>query len=360
MNNKIIFITEAWNEVEEQYASPLIGSAGQELYRCLHKTRFVSAPLDYRECSPLRMMRMWTSSNIQILSVFNARPGKESNDVQLFYASLRDNIPVDKSLPSRKVGSSNFHCRADTAHHVHTLHDRLRALQPNLIIPLGATATWALGLGPGISKLRGFVHQTEWGKCLPVYHPGAVLAKWPLRVPLLMDLTKARRECEFPEIRRVSREIWTEPSPGECYQWWEQHGRTASMLAFDIETERAPLQISEVGFASDPYHALHIPFVLDHKSHYNHTDEVALWKFVKMACESAVPKIGQNVIQYDSYWMLKQMGIQLRNVQHDTMILSHAWQPELGKSLYDLGAIFLDEASWKNIRKDSMKGKDND
>ena len=77
-----------------------------------------------------------------------------------------------------------------------------------------------------------------------------------------------------------------------------------------------------------------------------------------MVCESDTSKIGQNVIQYDAYWLLHDLGIQLRNVTHDTMTLAHAWQPELEKSLGFLGSIFLNEKDWKSIRK--TVGKQND
>jgi hypothetical protein len=85
---------------------------------------------------------------------------------------------------------------------------------------------------------------------------------------------------------------------------------------------------------------------------------LAAWDFVKMVCESDIPKIGQNVVQYDSYWLAKEFGIALKNVAEDTMTLSHAWQPELEKSLGFLGSIFLDERSWKSIRNDTSKQND--
>lgn len=348
---KVVFIGECWDEASAQLEFPFVGTPGQEFYRILCKTNFIPGSLDYRYTSPITMMGKWRASGITLLNVFNARPSKESNDVQLFFAALRDNIPVDVSLPRRRFGAANFYCRADMASHVYQLHADLERLKPNLIVALGATATWALGLGEGIGKLRGFVHQTKWGKVLPTYHPGAVLAKWNLRVPLLLDLTKARREMEFPETRQVTREIWAEPSIADLWSWWEQHGSKSQLLAVDIETERSPLQISEVGFASDPYHALHIPFMVEKKSWWkNAKDETLAWKFVKHVCESPIPKIGQN-LQYDQYWLLKEMGIKVLRHTHDTMLMSHAWQPELEKSLYFLGSAFLDEASWKNIRK---------
>jgi hypothetical protein len=214
-------------------------------------------------------------------------------------------------------------------------------------------------MGDAIGKLRGFVHSHELGKVLPTYHPSAVLRNWSLRVPTLFDLVKAKREAQFPEIRLVEREIWTEPTIADLWNWWEQHGSKSKLLALDIETLKAT-QITEVGFASDSTHALHIPFCWregkTYKSWWKDTkEEVEAWKFVQHVCASNVPKIGQNGVQYDCFMLAKCMGIVVNNYQHDTMQAAHAWMPELGKSLYDLGAMLLDEASWKSIRKDSGK-----
>ena len=141
----------------------------------------------------------------------------------------------------------------------------------------------------------------------------------------------------------------------------EIYGQHSSLLALDIETLKAT-QITEVGFAADSTHALHIPFCFkdgkEYKSWWKETKtEVEAWKFVRHVCASQVPKIGQNGAQYDCFMFAKCMGIVVNNYQHDTMQAAHAWMPEMGKSLYDLGSIFLDEASWKSIRKDANKGE---
>ena len=77
-----------------------------------------------------------------------------------------------------------------------------------------------------------------------------------------------------------------------------------------------------------------------------------------MALESDVPKIGQNCVQYDSYWLLKEMNIAVKNIKHDCMTMSHCWALELEKSLRFLGSIFLNEREWKNIRTDTVKLND--
>lgn len=74
-----------------------------------------------------------------------------------------------------------------------------------------------------------------------------------------------------------------------------------------------------------------------------------------MVCRSNIPKIGQNVLQYDSYFMAKALGIPILNITEDTMTMAHCWQPELEKNLGFLGSLFLEERAWKHIRSHSDK-----
>jgi hypothetical protein len=173
----------------------------------------------------------------------------------------------------------------------------------------------------------------------------------------VLDLAKALRESAKPGAGLMDREIWTEPTIDDLYKWWFDHGSKASMLAVDIETVKQK-QISEIGFASNPTHALHIPFVYQEggvwKSWWTTAlEELKALDFVRMVCESSVPKIGQNLCQYDAYWLAKEWGIVLHNITADTMTLAHCWQPELDKNLGFLGSLFLSEREWKSIRSHS-------
>ena len=368
MKSKLILLGEAWGEQEEKYSSPFVGPAGQELYRMLGEAGFPAEHLPYQFVSAYSMTKRWDNFPALLLNVFNCRPPdpENKNRAEYFYAKLSDKLDIDRTFPARRMGSANGYVLSQYSPHVAALRATLLEAQPNLIIALGATACWALGLPTSIGKIRGSIHLTPHGKVLPVYHPASILRNWSNRIVTVLDLYKARRESVYPDIRLTNREIWSQPSIDDLYLWWETHGSKSSLLAFDIETLRKR-QISEVGFASDSQHALHIPFVWEtrsngakfYESYWPDTKtEVQAWKFVKMVCESEIPKVGQNVLQYDSYWMTKELGITLRNVLWDTMTMAHCWQPELDKNLGFLGSIFLDEKSWKSIRRDVAKEND--
>lgn len=358
-----VILGEAWGESEAKYAHPFVGAAGQELWRMLHDAGFPCDFLPYNFVSSYTMTKRWAQFPYPLLNVFNCRPPdpENKNRAEFFYASLRENKAIDKTLPMRKVSQSNSYCLAEYAPHVHELRAKLLAMRPNLIVALGNTALWALGLNPAIGKVRGAVTASPYGKVLPVTHPAAVLRDWSRRTITCLDFLKAKRELAYPEIRTPARYIWTEPSIENLYTWWDLHGSKAELLAVDIETVKKT-QISEVGFAASPTQALHIPFIVEDKAKkeyrnfFSFEDELAAWKFVRMVLASPIKKIGQN-LKYDAYYFTRY-GFPIKNWAHDTFVLAHCWQPELEKSLGFLSSLFLDDRSWKSIRKDVAKGEE--
>jgi uracil-DNA glycosylase len=359
MPTKIAFVGEAWGEQEARLQSPFVGAAGQELARMLFHAGYPCQFLPYNFSSAVRMLSYWNKFPYPLLSVFNARPPE--NNVEFFYAKP-NTCEVSSLLPSRRIDNAIHHLKLEYESHVIQLHETLKELKPNVIVTLGNTALWALGLPPSISKLRGNVVDTPFGKVLPTFHPASVLRNWSQRIVTVLDLHKALRESEYPEVRTLSREIWTQPSIEDLYKWWELYGSQAELLAFDIETIRNS-QISEISFAADSTHALHVPFFWKESGKFvnwwpDAKTEFEAWRFVKIVLESDVPKIGQNCMQYDSYWLAKEMKIGVKNITHDTMQMSHAWALELEKSLGFLGSIFLDERSWKGIRNETSKQND--
>ena len=356
----IIFVGEAWGEQEAKYESPFVGPSGQELYRMLADAGYPCGHLSYSFVSPYRMTKLWGAFPHPLLNVFSARPPdpENKNRVEYLYARISDNIPIDRTLPRRRMGAAYYYVRAEYADHVRQLHAQLQQLKPNVIVALGATACWALGLPESIGKIRGSLHETPFGKVIPCYHPASILRNWSNRTITVLDLFKARRESASPNSDRVSREIWCEPSITDLYTWWKLYGADAEMIAFDIETVRKQ-QISEVGFAASATRALHIPFIVEQGKSYKSywpdaKTELQAWQFVREVLTSPIPKIAQNG-KYDAYWLVKELRIPIRNWAHDTMQKSHCWQPEFPKSLQFLGSVFLDERDWKSIRRNVGK-----
>ena len=360
---KIVFIGEAFGQAEEQYGKPFLGASGVEFYKMLCSAGFSLTPITKTFSAPITMLGLWKRADITLLSVFNSRPKdpEKRNRSEFFFGKKGDPDTSPSPRHWRKAGEC---LKLEYMNDLVKLHADLKALRPNLIVTLGATSSWALGLGTSIAKIRGTLHSTEWGKVLPTFHPASVIRAWSQRPIVVADFIKAQREMQFPEIRKVRREIWYEPEIPDLEKFWNEHLKSSSLISIDIETERNE-QISEVGFASDSTHAIHIPFLFGEKnrsnlftscrSYWSPKDELLAWKFVQKVCECSIPKVLHNGL-YDTYWLYKVIGIKVQNSAEDTLLLHHALYPEMRKSLGFLATLYTQSVSCKFIRKESKAG----
>jgi len=329
---KIMIVGEAWGEQEERMQSPFVGPTGYELWRMLSE-----ANIKRSEC--------------YVTNVFNLRP-KPTNDIENLCCSPKPTITG--SLPALSRGK---YLRPEFLPQVQRLYSDVQRVRPNIIIALGNTACWALLLTTGISKLRGAITVTaapeaNGTKILPTYHPSAVCREWSLRPVTVLDFCKARRESEYPEIRRPERTVYIEPSLSDMEWFYDRHLVHCESISFDIET--AGDQITCIGFAPNPETALVIPFCDPRKpggSYWdNPQEEEEAWRFVRRVLAMPQPKSGQNGL-YDITFLWRGYGITVTNYDEDTMLLHHALQPESPKGLGFLGSVYTNEASWKLMRK---------
>lgn len=290
-----------------------------------------------------------------LTNVFNLRPA--NNDIETLCVSKSE----DRSgLPSLKAGKYLHH---QYLPEVARLKKEITDLRPNIAILLGNTAAWALLGTNGISKIRGTVaagHGAQ--KCLPTFHPAAILRDWSLRAVTVLDLAKAERESHFPEIRRPERTVYIDPSLADMEWYYDNFLASAKRISFDIETARD--QITCIGFAPSPASALVIPFHDPRKPAHNYwptqQEEVQAWAYVRRVLDLPCPKVGQNFL-YDINFLWSKYGIPVRNAEHDCMLLHHALQPESQKGLGFLGSVYTSESSWKLMRargKTTIKRED--
>lgn len=335
--SRIFCIGEAWGEREESERTPFVGPSGYELTRML-----TEAGINRADCF--------------LTNVFNLRP--PGNKIEALCGPRIDRLLGYPALVKGK------YVRAEFAPELGRLADELRDENPNLVIALGNTPTWALTGETGISKLRGTTlrstHTVIGLKILPTYHPAAVLRQWDLRPVTVMDLAKARREAEFPEIRRPRRQIWIEPTLEDLETFYECHIIGCPMLSVDIET--AGTQVTCIGFAPSASLALVVPFLDTRKARKSYWDsqsaERRAWAFVRRVLEGPTPKVFQNGL-YDISFLWRGYGIKTMNAREDTMLLHHALQPESEKSLRFLGSVYTDEGAWKSMRaKHTIKQDD--
>lgn len=324
-NAKVVILGEAPGEQEELTGIPFIGSSGQELDAMLSE-----AGLDRKDC--------W------LTTVLLTRP--PNNKLEQFCVAKKD-LPPGYALPP--VGTGQY-LHPEFQSELTRLYAELTAIRPNLIIALGNLALWALTGSFGITRMRGSIQHSKWGKVLPTFHPAYILRDWSKRPIAVADLLKAKFESDFPDIRRPERYILIDPTLDELRAWAEI-GLASRYLSCDVETRGR--QITCIGFAYSPSEAVCIPFYDQRKpggSYWSRADELIVRREIVqplLACPAK--KIFQNGL-YDLQYILKE-GFKPCNVEEDTMLQHHALYPEMQKSLGFLGSIYTNESSWKLLRQ---------
>ncbi len=331
---RICILAEAPGSEESAQGKPLVGPSGYELRRMLAT---IGANLD--ECRKV--------------NVFSRQPN--GNNLALYGGDPR----VDDCVLLRHLGPLTLnpitYCRDLHAPDVERCWAEIAACDPNVVIALGNTACWALGLGQGIGALRGSVHEATIPglhralKTVPTYHPSAILRQWDQRVIAIADLQKALDESHSPEFKYDSSELWIQPTLEDIAEFDALYMRPATICAADIETKRG--QITCLSFAPSVERALVIPFWIEGPSpNYWPTaaEEARAWRWVQHWMERPdLTVVGQN-FSYDLQYLQRMCSP--RGCSEDTMLMHHSLYSELQKGLGFLGSIYSNSPSWKKLR----------
>ncbi len=330
---KIAFVAEAPADEEVLKGQPLVGPTGRLFDHLLRM-----AGIDRGECL--------------VTNTIAVQAGPD-NDVENFMVNrkARDIAAMEGyDLPAFRKGAF---LDPKLVWHLDRLRDEIAACKPNIVVALGGLALWAFTGWSNIMARRGAVCEASMTvpgvKVIPTSHPALLFKKYKLLPAIVRDLIKAKRECEYPEIRYTKREVFVAESPAEIEAWAEENLVPAEWISIDIETIPKFRQITSIAFAPDRYRSLVVPFVdqrkVDRCYWPSAEAECAAWKAVKRVCELPNPKLGQN-FDYDFRWLYDR-GIGVRNAVQDTRLMHHALFPELPKDLQFLGAMYANEAAWK-------------
>lgn len=274
----------------------------------------------------------------------------------------------DKGIPNIKSVARGKYVLAEYKPDLELIWKKINEFKPNLVLACGDLALWALTSETNIETSRGRITLGHAAiptqKILPIYSARQMMIDYTQRPIILADMQKARREMDFPEVRRPQRFIHLEPNLEEIEEFIQTHIVDCSMLDVDIETKGT--MITCVGFAPTPDRALVIPFYdeLQPDGNYwrSHHDEYLAWQAVKRILRIGKRVGGQN-FQYDMQYLWETVGIKCPTMTDDTMLLHHSLQPEMRKGLGFLASIYTDELSWKQmhrLRADDKTGKQGD
>lgn len=326
---KIAIVGDCYDDTDAQWRQPFVGPAGEELNRVL-----ADAGLDRRECF--------------LTNVFNLHPG--SPDLSQLCCSKASG----ESLASYGPIATGKYLKAEYGRELDRLYAELESLRPNVVLALGPVASWALLDSTAIGKLRGAAaisSRVPGLKVIPCHHPATIRKQYDLRPVTVLDFRKAKREAEYPELRKINREFWLDPSLADIESFYHQHWLRSPRGSFDIET--AAGQITCIGFAPSIDRCLVIPFVDYRQASGSYwpdlPSELIAWKWVERFLSAPNEKVGQNGL-YDIQYLWFVYGIPVCNYAQDTMLLHHSLQPESPKGLDFLGSVYTNEPAWKTHR----------
>lgn len=310
---RIVIVGEAWGEAEEKAQAPFVGMAGKCLDAMLEE-----AGITREEC--------------HVTNVMHERP--PGNNFDVYY---EDGKPTQKLLQAY----------TDLANEIASCH-------PHVVVVLGNEPMKAiLGYG-GVMDYRGSVLPSPRvsSKVIPTIHPAAVLREWTFRPAVVADLTRAKKESEYAEIRQTPREKKINPTADECLRAISE-ARESEWCAFDIETESS--QVTCIGLSYRQDRAICIPFWFGASgSLHSEVDERAIWQALKELLESDKPKKIAHNCMYELEYLTRTVGIRPK-IHFDTMLAFHTLYSELPKSLAYLVSIYTDHPYYKmNLRTDKM------
>jgi uracil-DNA glycosylase len=355
----ICIVGEARGADEDRINSSFVGPSGVELLRQLDEAGVLSLTSEDRSY----ISRYYTHGDLRAIDSIWSLHADEiyRTNVLQFHPPGNDLNkvcgPKSSGVPGYPALGKAKYLQAIYEPELQRLADEILDRNPNLIIALGNTALWALSGRTGIAKVRGTTFLSTLTvadfKCIGIFHPAAVLRQWELRPTTIMDLTKAAREAAYPDIRRPNCEIWIEPTLEDIAKFIDGHIRPCDLLSVDIETSGT--RVTCIGFAPRADLAIVIPFDDARTSTRSYwpteLDEKQCWSLIRGVLEDrSIPKLFQNGV-YDIGFLIRSYGIRTQGAKEDTMLLSHALQPEALKGLGYLGSVYTDHGSWKHMRK---------
>jgi len=150
-------------------------------------------------------------------------------------------------------------------------------------------------------------------------------------------------EVETPETL-VDRSLYTILSTEKDFHNWVDKLKAAPYFAFDTETtslDYMQAKIVGVSFATAPNEAAYVPLAHDYIDAPEQLDRDWVLEQLKPLLEDeAVNKVGQN-LKYDAH-VLKNHGITLRGIFHDTMLESYVLNSTTTKhNMNDLAKTYL-------------------
>lgn len=234
--------------------------------------------------------------------------------------------------------------------YVRLLQAELSEVESNIIVASGDASFSALCSLRHLSSYRGYIFPSTLlpgRKVIPIHHPrSAFRGNYVYRYMIASDLTKAKGEAEYPEIRRPDRKlVYLHDTCYDAIQWLD-YFTDQKIVGFDIEVLN--YEVSCISFSSSPDLSVVIPIA----GRWTLDEELQIWRGIQQVLGNPESKkIIQNGM-FDIPFLLTRNGIVVRGEIRDTMVAHSVVFPDLPKALGFLGSIYCgSQEYWKDTVK---------
>jgi len=312
INARIMLIGEAPGTNEETFGKPFIGGAGRLLKRIMQDQGI-----------------LW--ENCYVTNVLKCRP--PGNNIKLAVSQEA----IQHCLPN--------------------LYDEINQVHPALIVPLGNTALSALGIHGTISKIRGAVLRTEYGKVIPTFHPAYILRQPQEVYTAVRDWVKIGKAIYNNSYTEYVDNFNLNPTLMEIKTFVDQikqkvYKRENVVLGMDIETTVGKTTWDNnlicIGIAPDKDNAIVIPVRNIDGSWYFKSDEDNIQLIMAIGSlleDPNITKIFHNAL-FD-VMVLMNLGFTVSGAIFDTMIGQYLVYSNSKHDLQYVTSLYTDYPPWK-------------
>lgn len=243
----------------------------------------------------------------------------------------------------------------------------IKSIKPNCIFALGNIALKALTGKNGIKNYRGSILWSSSAGCKIVagIHPAFLLHqegedsgafKYSTKAYMQLDFLRAVQESKNKEYNPPVRHITPVKDAGTLYKFlqeFKEHRR----FALDIETIKSiPVCI---GIAPSPTRAISVQLINIPEVNYviPYAELAEMHRMLIEFLESDREWIGQN-FKFDQQKIESVLGIHVKKLYADTMLLASVVNPEFPKSLGFLTSVYTKEPYYKDEGKEFVLGRD--
>ncbi len=344
-NARIMIVGNCYSDEDSRLCAPFQGAAGAELDRMLQ-----DAGIRRSEC--------------YLTNVINAVLGLRSLDGLI--ASTKKEITASHTelkgkfvLPQLVQGYNR-------------LMKEIELVKPNVIVTLDTIPTWLLTGVWSVAKWRGSHLRLAYGpqpaslgngidpapKVIPTYPPSWVLAQWHLRVQVVEDLKRVRRESSsrmylnLPDWKFQLRPSLEDVSH-VCNMLLQRLNQAHEPVWIELDLETRAGHIACLGMSWSTTEAICIPFMCVERIRGYWTPEEearVIWLLHKVLTHPKVAVRWQNGL-YDAQYIWRHWHF-VPNGKQDTMISHHTAFVALPKSLAMQSSLYSPHyVYWKDDGK---------